>query len=205
MRKKILKILFILSLIAIFLTKDILYGYIIKKTNYDNVLDSYIKQNTDENIVTEYTNFSFESTQVLYRDIYDFLKFITIYKGENNEVTKGMAVVDENALIGIVENTTKETSQVKLLTHSETNISVKVGNAYGILKYVDKKLVITNLTSEDFKKEDIIYTSGYAKLYEGIKIGQIGEKQDSYETVYSANLLGNFKNIKDLVIIKDIK
>lgn len=201
MKKFILKTLFILFLITIYFSKDFLYEAI----TFNN-LEVYESKQEYYDIYNEKYLFYYEQTQVLYRDVYNFSKEITVYKGLNYNILEGSAVVDETALIGIISSVDDVSSEVMLLTNKDTVLSVKVGNSYGILKYVDNKLVLTNLTSEEFNIGDNITTSGYSKLYEGLLVGTVETIiSSSLSLSYNVTLLGDFNNLDSLLIIKDIK
>ncbi|MFI3261063.1 MAG: rod shape-determining protein MreC [bacterium] len=196
MKKIFINLLFLVLLVSIYYGKNYIYVY----SGYNNnVISTYVEKN--DYLIEEEFPFDFEYTKVLYRDIYDFSNEITIYKGKNKDLEEDMLVIDDNALVGIIKSVSNTTSVVSLLTNNDTNISVRVGDAYGILKYESGILMVTSLTGKSFSNGDLIYTSGYSKYYEGVVIGNI-IKQDE---LYLVNLIANFKNINNLVVIKDMK
>lgn len=204
MKKRIFNAIFIIFLLILYFGKDYFYSFLSEEISFE-VLSDYEKIN-DNDFYYESDIFNYEITKVLYRDIYDFSNEITILKGEDYEFSENYPVVDENALIGYISYIDNTSSKVTLLTNKNISISIKVGDSYGILKYVDGKISITNLTSEDFSVGDYIYTSGYSKIYEGILIGEVLEKNySSLEIVYNVNLFGEFNDINYLVVIKDLK
>lgn len=203
MKKKIFNILFIFFLLILYFGKDYFYMGLSQQINYE-VLSIYEEANMCD---FNYENdlFNYEITKVLYRDIYDFKNEITILKGEDYLFEENYPVVDENGLLGFISYTDDASSKVTLLTNENISISIKVGDTYGILKYVNNELVITNLVDENFSVGDYIYTSGYSKLYERILIGEVLEKNSSLEVSYDVNLFANFNDIDYLVVIKDLK
>lgn len=205
MKKKIFNIIFICLLLLIYYGKDYFYSFLSEKIFISTDVISTYENNTLEDYTYENSLYNYEITKILYRDIYNFNNEITIYKGLDYELFINMAIVDDYGLVGIISQVNETSSKVTLLTNEDTNLSIKVGSSYGILKYIDKSLVITNLTSNDFSLGDTIYTSGYSKINEGIKIGIVTtKKEDSLENVYFVELFSNFNNINYLVIIKDL-
>ena len=86
-------------------------------------------------------------------------KEVIINKGTQDGIEEGMAVVNQEGLIGVILDSDKKTSIVKLLT-SEYNVSVKLTDTYGkfddstigsqngneyivLTKYVSKKISIS--------------------------------------------------------------
>lgn len=204
MKKNVFNTLFIFLLLFIYYGKDYFYNFLSTKINYE-ILNEYVISNTCD---FEYESdiFDYEVTKILYRDIYDFSDEITILKGEDYLFLENYPVVDEFGLVGFISSTDSSSSKVTLLTNKDINISVKVGESFGILKYINNDLVITNLTSEDFALGDYIYTSGYSKLYEGILIGEVVKKDEtSLENIYYVNTFANFNDIDYLVVIRSLK
>ena len=78
-------------------------------------------------------------TKVVYRDPYHFFDTITILKGKEEGILENAAVIDGQNLIGIIEEVNDHSSIVKLLTNQQTSISVKINDAYGILKTNQEK------------------------------------------------------------------
>lgn len=201
MKNILLKILFVLFLLLVYFSKDFFYEKIY--LNFPKYYESSTKY------YDEYSKdylYNYESSKVLYRDIYDFQKEISIYKGSNEDIPRGSAVMDKNALIGIVSGVYKSSSKVMLLTNKNTVVSIKIGKAYGILKHIDNNVVITNLTGTEFNVGDKIYTSGYSKLYEGLLIGIVTKKNKNYlENTYDVKLLGDFNDLNYLTVVRDLK
>lgn len=205
MKKKIFNTIFMMFLVFLYFGRNYFYNFYSEEFLNTNLVETYESVNSEE---FSYTSglFNYELSAVLYRDIYDFYDEITIFKGENDGLIEGNAVVDETALIGVISKTESDSSKVTLLTNKKINLSVKVGDSFGILKYIDDRLVITNLTSEDFAVGNYVYTSGYSKLYEGILIGVVTNKnEETLEKSYYVNLLGDFNEMNYLVVVKDLK
>ena len=138
-------------------------------------------------------------------DIYEFYDKIVISKGSNDNIKKGNIVINENGLIGIISKVNKNSSEVKLITNSDTSISVKINNSYGILKSKDNKLYVENIKlDKKINIGDKVYTSGLTSIPEGIIIGTVSKvNKDSLELEYilDINSSNNFNNIKYVGVI----
>ena len=176
-------ILLIFFLILLF--KESIYGLIIKGTNLDT-LDSRVAEikstyyeeeyfklaNSIDLLVNDEYNYIY--SKVLYRDVYDFFKEMTILKGSEDGVAVNSAVLNESGLIGTIKKVNKNSSVVTLITNPDSQISIKVNNTYGILESKNSKLVLTSINNyEDIAIGDIVYTSGIGNLPGGIKVGTV--------------------------------
>ena len=205
---------FYISLIIIyliFLTKDSFIGLI---NNKDNIANS--KCTLENNSIIEdyekllnFMNLNENKQELIYskviaREIYEFYDKITITKNENDNIKKGDIVISEYGLIGTISKVNKNSCEVSLITSNDTNISVKVGESYGILYSKDHKLKIKNMKIEGSIKEgDEVYTSGLTSVPEGIKIGKIKNiKKDELELEYILDIESiSLHNLKYLGVI----
>lgn len=205
---------FYISLIIIyliFLTKDSFIGLI---NNKDNIANSKctLENNSiikDYEKLLNFTNLTENKQELIYskvitREIYEFYDKITITKNENDNIKKGDIVISEYGLIGTISKVNKNSCEVSLITSNDTNISVKVGESYGILYSKDHKLKIKNMKIEGSIKEgDEVYTSGLTSVPEGIKIGKIKNiKKDELELEYILDIESiSLHNLKYLGVI----
>lgn len=122
----------------------------------------------------EDSSFNFIVTKIKYRDIYDFKNTFTIYKGLKQGIKENSPVISEDGLVGIIKKVKDDSSEVELITNKNSNISVRINDVYGILKYQDNKLIVSNITNyENAKVGDEIYTSGIGNLPGGIFVGTV--------------------------------
>lgn len=107
-----------------------------------------------------------------------FLQSIIINKGSRNEIKKGMAVLDNNYLVGKVVEVNFLTSRVLLLSDLNSKIPITIepgsiqsilsgtGVSDGIIQYTNKDLVVD--------ENSIVFTSGAGDLFKpGVPIGKI--------------------------------
>ena len=144
-------------------------------------------------------------SKVMFRDIYEFSDYITIYKGFNNDIKEGMPVIDDNGLIGIIESVKKNSSLVKLITNKTTNISVKINDSYGILKSLDGKVFVSDFSYYDnINIGDKIYTSGIGNIKGNIYIGEVIDiklNETEIEKIVEVKLASNINKLNYLYVV----
>lgn len=140
--------------------------------------DKYLKDELDN--IKKIKNIEFNDdldlqvSRVKYRNVYEYSDTLTIYKGFKNNVFVNDVVLNNDGLIGIVTKTYDYYSIVTLITNKNSNISVKINDAIGILKTINNTLVVTNINNyEKVNVDDEIYTSGLGNLPDNIYIGKV--------------------------------
>ena len=148
-----------------------------------------------EELNIDYTLVDYEylNATVVSRNVGFWYNTITIDKGSYNGVEKDMVVISSKGLIGRVVKTSTFTSDVRLITTSDTNnkISVHVSNGdnnlYGVINGYDYKKSVLELegisNTKDVNVGDYVYTSGLGGIFPaGILIGTVTEiTTDSYD------------------------
>ena len=207
-------ILLILVFLIIFFSGNISH-LIIKvdsKLNTDNINNSYCSAiENDYNELLESNEFLINNelnliiSKIMFRDIYEFRDYITIYKGSNNNIKEGMPVIDDKGLIGIISNVKKDSSVVKLITNKSTNISVKINDSYGILKNIDNKVIVSDFGYYDnINIGDKIYTSGIGNIKGNIYIGEVLDiklSDTEIEKFIEVKLASNINEINYLYVV----
>ena len=142
--------------------------------NYCEILESDYKDLLKANDFKINSGLNLIMSKVYLRNIYEFKNTVMIYKGKEDGIAEGMAVISDMGLIGVVDNTLASSSEVRLITNKSSNISVKVGDNYGILKMADGVLVVSNLQTYDvINIGDKVYTSGIGNLPGDIYVGEV--------------------------------
>lgn len=177
-------ILLIVFLIIIF-GSNISNIFMLFDTNLklDNITNTYCKSvEQDYNALLDSNSFQLQSnlnliiSKVMLRDIYEYKDTLKIYKGSSDKITEGMAVIVDNGLVGIIEDTKKNYSTVRLITNKNSNISVRIKDYYGILKMSNNRLVVSDLNSyNDINVGDLIYTSGIGNVTGDLYVGKVKE------------------------------
>ena len=182
------------------------------KLNYEKMESNYCSSiEKDYNELLKSNEFLNNSSlnliisKVMFRDIYEFSDYITIYKGSNNDIKEGMPVIDDNGLIGIISSVKKNTSIVKLITNKSTNISVKINDSYGILKSLDGKVFVSDFSySDNINIGDKIYTSGIGNIKGDIYIGEVIDiklNETEIEKIVEVKLASNINKLNYLYVV----
>ena len=145
------------------------------------------------NIEYNLIDYEYLNATVVTRNVGFWYNTITIDKGTYNGVEKDMVVINSKGLIGKVIKTSTFTSDVRLITTSDTNnkISVHISNGvynlYGLINsydYSDNYLEVEGISNtKDVRVGDYVYTSGLGGIFpSGILIGTVSEiSTDSYD------------------------
>lgn len=142
--------------------------------NYDKYLKDELDNIKKINNIEFNDDLDLQVSRVKYRNVYEYSDTLTIYKGFKNNVFVNDIVLNNDGLIGIVTKTYDYYSIVTLITNKNSNISVKINDAIGILKTINNTLVVTNINNyEKVNIDDEIYTSGLGNLPDNIYIGKV--------------------------------
>lgn len=142
--------------------------------NYDKYLKDELDNIKKINNIEFNDDLDLQVSRVKYRNVYEYSDTLTIYKGFKNNVFVNDIVLNNDGLIGIVTKTYDYYSIVTLITNKNSNISVKINDAIGILKTINNTLVVTNINNyEKVNVDDEIYTSGLGNLPDSIYIGKV--------------------------------
>ena len=153
----------------------------LKKLKAQDVINDFIisenkrlKQVVDDYIV--------ESEEIIAKILIDkkspFLRSIIVNKGSAEGIKLGMAVLDNNYLIGKVVEVNFTTARVLLLSdlNSKIPIIIEPGGIEAILSGTGQHNGVIQYTKEKYiiDKESVVYTSGSGGLFKsGIPIGRI--------------------------------
>lgn len=142
--------------------------------NYDKYLKDELDNIKKINNIEFNDDLDLQVSRVKYRNVYEYSDTLTIYKGFKNNVFVNDVVLNNDGLIGIVTKTYDYYSIVTLINNKNSNISVKINDAIGILKTINNTLVVTNINNyEKVNVDDEIYTSGLGNLPDNIYIGKV--------------------------------
>lgn len=188
MKKYSLYLILFFTFLFLYFGLDLVYCFLIKK---DSILSEEIILKSDYNALNEkYTTLlnshdlweiegDFLTSKVVGRDPYN-LDEITILKGSEDGVKKGDIIINEYGLIGVVSDIKKHVSFVKTINHKDTNISVKVGEVYGMLKKEDGKLIIKDIKTKDSDLVgSLVKTSGFTSVPEDVLVGEVSSVIDN--------------------------
>lgn len=191
-------ILFVYMLSNIFLyvrydDKEFINDRLIAIENNDlrNKLNELSKFVDSKELINEYV-----IGYVRFRDLYSFNEQIVIKV--NDEVEVGNAVINDEGLVGVVDDIKDDNVYVSLLT-SKYNVSVMINECYGnlsngIVSMIDKDCNVS--------VGDIVVTSGLNDISKGIYVGEVNHvEEDDLGYVLEIKLLDN-KHLNYVGVIK---
>ena len=205
-------ILLLLLFLSIIFISNINYFVMPNDIDINSIKDDYTKHLKNEynellkiNEIDYNTNLNITISRILYRDIYDYHNYITIYKGSDDFINEDMVVVNNNGLVGVITNANKNNSMVRLITSNDSNISVRINEAFGILKVSNGSLIVSDLSNYDnISVGDKIYTSGIGNLIGDIYIGEVSNislNSTNIEKIITVTPAVDFDNLKYIAVI----
>ncbi len=216
MTKKYRFILYLIFVLA-FILKEEIYGFLIHYQIFNNI-ENNICEIKNNDLYTKYTSlvnayqyddtipYTLEYSKVLYRDIYNLNNEITIYKGTNQGISIDNLVINELGLVGIITKTNENSSVVTMLENNDIQLSVKINNNYGILKYYQNNLVVEGITTmEEIPVGALVYTSDISKYPADILIGTVSEVEKYSYDVLKRFIITPSVSLNDITYVSVIK
>ena len=176
--------------------------------------------NKEYNQEVQIDSTKFDSTLITYKIIaariiknsYSNLdNYITINKGSKDGVIQDMGVITPDGILGIVENTSQNVSQVQSILNRKSNLNAKIKNTdnFGSLVWNTKDYNIVQLIDIPrripVKVGDTILTGAASSIFpENIPIGTIkGWNLDVSKSSYSIDivLFNDMSNIKNVYLV----
>lgn len=190
----------------------------LKKTNEMLLLEnaklkSLISYQTNDSLSSSDPH-QFITATVINNSVTKANNYLTLDKGEIDGVKKGMGVVTENGVIGIIKATSHRFSTVLSILHSQSKVSVviKKNNHFGSLQWDGKnykKARINDIPSHvDLAIGDTIITSGFSFIFPSkTKLGIISEIDTEVDDKFhqiKMTFIENLKQIKYVTICKSL-
>lgn len=177
------------------------YQYALANNHPDSVkLDSAVIKQYD-----------FISAKVVANTVNRYTNFLTINKGADDGVEKGMAVISPLGIVGKVKTTSKHFSVVTSILHIDVQVSVVIKSSgyFGTVQwdgrdpdYVKLKFIPKHLNPV---KGDTIVTSGYNAVYpEGIMVGVVDEVKKDEKMYYdlTVKLSQDFRKLSYVEVVR---
>ena len=144
----------------------------------------FLRNNYSQNIKIDSTksmdNYFFNSAKIISNSIKFSKNFITINKGNEDNVEIDDGVISNNGVIGIINNTSEKFSTIISILNTDLIINAKISrtNHFGSLRWDANDSEILNLfdipKSANIKINDTIKTGGMSAIFpENIPIGKI--------------------------------
>lgn len=169
-------------------------------------------------LAIDYTlnEYAFLNATVINRNVGHWYNTITVDKGSYNGVTVDMAVVNSQGLIGRVTSVTTFTSDIRLITTSDTNnkISITISNGENKVNGLVNKynyqtgyLEVEGVSNTELVSVgDYVYTSGLGQIFpSGILLGTVAEiTTDEYDLakIIDVSPIADFDDINYVAILK---
>ena len=169
----------------------------IKQLEYEKYNSNYLTSENERlrKLIDEYI---IQSDELVAKVLLDknspFLRSIIVNKGSKDDVKLGMAVLDDQYLIGKIVEVNYSTSRALLVSdlNSKIPISVEPGNLLSILSGTGKDFGKIQYTQQDFnfQESDIVYTSGSGGIFKsGIPIGKIKKlDKENHSIIFFSDL-----------------
>lgn len=165
----------------------------------------YDELNDFKESMSLYASYNYLVTRVIFRENYFYDAEIIIEKGSNDGIKNGMAVVNENGLVGIVSDVLNETSKIKILYNID-NLPVGVNGVYGKLVYENGNLMIKDISRDIvINLNDEVYTAGLGNIKEKLYIGKVSKVKDGViekEIIIESSV--DFDHLNYLLIVGDL-
>lgn len=136
-------------------------------------------------------------------------KEFTIDVGKNKGVKAGDMVVNEDGLVGVVKEVTKNNAKISSVLENNNNISFilkKKGSVKGVVKGTGKTMLEGYLLDSDasVSEGDTLVTSGMGKFPKGISIGKVAQVEYDSDTQLKRITVkpnANFKTMGKVAVI----
>ncbi len=152
------------------------------------------------------------NAEVVGRNSIDLKSYLTIDKGNNSGIRRGMAVRTDAGLIGIVIGISDNYSVVELLNNNNIKISAKIERTgiNGIFTWAGGEyFTINNIpASFDVKKGDLVISSNFSNKYPpDIPIGNVITVDEDNTSIFHKlriKTLANIKTAEEVFVVKFI-
>ena len=181
----------------------------LKKTNdlllLENAkLRSLISYQTSDSISSK-DPYQFISATIINNSVAKANNYLTLDKGEIDGIKKGMGVITDKGVIGIVKETSKSYSTVLSILHSQSKVSITIqkNNHFGSLQWDGKNYKearIYDIPSHvNIELGDTIITSGFSHIFPSkIELGIISEIDTEEDDKFHRLSMSFIEDLKQL-------
>lgn len=124
--------------------------------------------------------YSYLPARVINNSIRQKNNYITLSRGSDDGIKKGMGVIGPQGIVGIVLNVSPHFSTIQSLLHNDTRISAELvgSHAFGSLiwgeEYDSRRAILRDIPNHvEVRKGEKIVTSGYSLFPPGVQIGEV--------------------------------
>ena len=156
--------------------------------------------------------YSYTSAKIINNNYSNQFNFLTLDKGEKDNIQKEMAVFNSKGIIGITENTSPKYTRVQSILNRDSKINARLKNTnyFGTLSWDGKDFRTVQLydipRQAPLKVGDTIVTDGKSAIFpEGILIGSISKinKGNSADNKVDVTLFNDMSNLGYVYIVKN--
>ncbi|HLS96108.1 rod shape-determining protein MreC [Sphingobacterium allocomposti] len=162
----------------------------------------------------EQGRYAFIVANVANNSVHQKSNYLTLDKGSEAGIEKGMGVITSNGVVGIVLQTSRHFSSVQSLLHPDTKISVTLDSSgiFGSLVWgsnIDPRFaMVRDIPNHvQVKQGQKVFTSGYSLFPEGIEVGEVietGIKSGESFLDVKIRLSTNFSNLSHVYVVRDL-
>ena len=176
-------------------TLDIAEIKLLKEEN--NYLINELESITNFNVIDKY---NYKLVRLTYMSNYNAIKF-NINKGNQDEISIGNAVINNDGLVGIIDYVSDNSSSVINLK-GISNLSIDINGNIGTIKYYNCEYFIVDDILNDIAVNDSVYTSTYGTIKEKLFVGIVNNIEiiDGKKIIYIKSNV-DFNNINYLYVV----
>lgn len=148
------------------------------------------------------------AAEVTGREADNWYEKITINKGSSDGISEGMAVVDQNGLIGKIVNVTAHTSQVLLIIDSTGSLGgmMQKSSIQGVLQGIGGGKGLINMTklpyNADIQLNDVVVTSGVGGVFPaGLLVGTVVKVNTSADGLSKEAIIEPYADFNDIQFV----
>lgn len=184
---------------------------------HGQLMNAFYSKSFTQNIVND-TNYkqqyTYISANIVNNSVTRRNNYITIDKGSDHGIERGMGVICNNGIVGAVQFVSKRFSVILSFLNSQAKVSVKLrkNNAFGSLVWEggDPQIAALNDVNKHVpvKDGDEVITSNYSTIFpEGIPVGKVvSHELDEGENFYSisVNMYTDFGTLRNVYVIRNL-
>lgn len=160
-----------------------------------------------------FQKYTYTSAKIINNNYTKSFNFLTINKGENQNIQKDLAVINSKGVIGITDNVTSNYTRVQSILNKNSKLNARLKNTryFGTLNWDGKDYNVVQLTDiprqAPVKEGDTIETGGKSAIFpEGILIGKVisVNKESSVGNTIDIQLFNDMSNVGPVFVIKNL-
>lgn len=152
-------------------------------------------------------------SRVISNSIHQKNNYLTINRGSEEGIEKGMGVISSHGIVGIVLNVSTHFATIQSLLHADTRVSASLANSnafgslvWGTENYDSRKAILKDIPNHvKVRPGEEVVTSGFSLFPPGIAIGKVvktGKSGDSFLDI-EIKLNNDFGSLQYVYVIRD--